>query len=89
MTNNVDAPRFYLDQVMENGEIHQLAAGTAGVFSRRCPEKQTPNEDAALLIPVGDTSGVLAVADGFGSGWPDVVDAGSQCGFSIIQFLAQ
>src|SRR3954466_3578803 len=40
--------------------------GTAAVFSRRSPQKETPNEDVAAIWPMGPTSGVLAVADGLG-----------------------
>src|SRR5882757_9374476 len=40
--------------------------GTAAVFSTRSPQKETPNEDVAALWPIGQTSGVLAVADGLG-----------------------
>jgi PPM family protein phosphatase len=36
------------------------------VYSQRSPIKQTPNEDAAVVIPVGPDSVVLAVADGVG-----------------------
>jgi serine/threonine protein phosphatase PrpC len=40
--------------------------GRVSVRSVRSPDKETPNEDAAALIPVGDTALVLAVADGVG-----------------------
>jgi PPM family protein phosphatase len=40
--------------------------GTAAVFSTRSPLKETPNEDAAAIWPMGPTSGILAVADGLG-----------------------
>jgi serine/threonine protein phosphatase PrpC len=36
------------------------------VFSVRCPGKDSVNEDAAALIPFGDSAGVLVVADGMG-----------------------
>ena len=35
-------------------------------FTRRDPYKQTPNEDAIALLPVGDSAGVLVIADGCG-----------------------
>jgi serine/threonine protein phosphatase PrpC len=38
----------------------------AGVFTARCPGKEGPNEDAAVVIPIDDQRGILAVADGFG-----------------------
>jgi len=36
------------------------------VRSRRSPDKETPNEDAAAVIPIGDSALVVAVADGVG-----------------------
>lgn len=43
-----------------------LAAGTAMVYSAKCPGKETSNEDAAAVIAYGEDSGILAVADGVG-----------------------
>jgi serine/threonine protein phosphatase PrpC len=40
--------------------------GSVSVRSRRSPEKDTPNEDAAMVIPLGRQGLVLAVADGVG-----------------------
>lgn len=57
---------LYIDQDMREGKLHSIASGTAGVFSARCPDKQSPNEDAAALIPVDEKRAILAVADGFG-----------------------
>ncbi len=48
------------------GELHRVGPGIAAVFSARGPQKPGPNEDAALVVPVNDKRGVLAVADGFG-----------------------
>lgn len=69
-----DRALFLLDRNLETAEMHAIASGVAAVFSARCPEKDTPNEDAAALIPCSPTSGVLAVADGFG-GQPSGEDA--------------
>jgi protein phosphatase len=44
-----------------------LPHGEVCVRSVRSPDKDTPNEDAAAVIQVGDDSLVLAVADGVGS----------------------
>ena len=38
-------------------------ARIAAVFTTRSPQKETSNEDVAALWPVGQASGVLAVAD--------------------------
>jgi len=43
-----------------------LAQGEICVRSLRSPDKDTPNEDAAAVIPLGNHSLVLAVADGVG-----------------------
>jgi len=43
-----------------------VAGGTAVVFSTKSPEREGPNEDAALVIPVGPRRALLAVADGAG-----------------------
>ncbi len=47
-------------------EILSVAGGQVAVFSRRCPGKETVNEDAAAVIAVDWQSGVLVVADGVG-----------------------
>lgn len=42
------------------------AGGRVAVLSRRAPEKEGPNQDAAAVIPYDAASGVLIVADGAG-----------------------
>jgi len=44
----------------------EIAGGLAAVFSTRSPQKTTPNEDVAALLPCRPQLGVLAVADGLG-----------------------
>ncbi len=44
----------------------EIAGGMAAVFSTRSPQKSTPNEDVAALLPCRPHHGVLAVADGLG-----------------------
>lgn len=58
--------RMYLGMDMETPEIWPLAGGTACVFTRRRPGRETANEDAAALFPGANDNGVLAVADGLG-----------------------
>jgi serine/threonine protein phosphatase PrpC len=55
-----------LDHNATEPETHRLARGCAAVFSVRSPGKETPNEDAAALVPIDAGSAVLAVADGLG-----------------------
>ena len=58
---------MFSDQNMVEPQVHALAGGSAAVYSARAPDKETPNEDAAALIPHGDDA-VLVVADGLGGG---------------------
>lgn len=44
----------------------ELAGGEAVAFSGRHPFRDSPNEDAALVVPLDGGRGVLAVADGVG-----------------------
>ncbi len=69
---------------MEQGEVFPFAQGWAGLFTRRAPDKTTANEDAVALLPAGDTSGVLAVADGLG-GMP----AGEQASCLVLQMMKE
>ncbi len=50
--------------------VHRIDAGTAVVYTRQAPYKQDnnadDNQDAAAVIPVGNDSVVLAIADGMG-----------------------
>jgi len=57
---------FYFQSEMAAPVTHAIAGGEAVVFAVSAPAKQTPNEDAIALIPLGDRDGVLAVADGVG-----------------------
>lgn len=58
--------QVYFDQQMEEAQFHELPVGYAAVFSRRSPEKEAPNEDAAAVIPYEKNSAMLIVADGMG-----------------------
>lgn len=59
-------PRLYLQGEMDRGEVFPFAEGLAGIYTNRSPDKETPNEDAAALIPCNESSGILVVADGLG-----------------------
>lgn len=67
---------------MEQGAVFSMAAGEVGVYSRRCPDKETSNEDAAAILPCGDGGAVLMVADGLGG-----VPAGEQASRLAIEVL--
>lgn len=62
----IERTRSYLDMNMSVGEVLRIGSGTAAVFSARAPDKDSANEDAAVLIPTGPDSCVMAVADGAG-----------------------
>src|SRR5687767_13733668 len=57
-----------LDGQMDEAVIAPLAAGEVAVFSCRSPGREGSNEDCAAVLPFGDGSFVLAVADGLGGG---------------------
>ena len=57
---------LFLDQNMEKGEVRAVSGGVAGVYSHRSPQKETPNEDSAMIAEAAPDGVVLAVADGVG-----------------------
>jgi len=59
--------RLFLGEQDRVRADESLPHGEVCVRSVRSPDKDTPNEDAAAVIQVGDDSLVLAVADGVGS----------------------
>lgn len=79
-----DGVRLYFEQELLEGTFLEVAGGVLAVYSKRCPEKETPNEDAVAIIPTGVGSGVLAVADGLGG-----APAGRQASLLAIQCLAR
>jgi serine/threonine protein phosphatase PrpC len=56
---------LFTAEEMTDVEAWSLAGGTCVVFSAPSPEGGT-NQDAAAVIPMTETSGVVAVADGLG-----------------------
>lgn len=64
--------------------VLDVAGGQAGIFSTRSPGKSSPNEDAAAVIPLGERTAVLAVADGCGGH-----AAGEQAARIAIELLHQ
>jgi serine/threonine protein phosphatase PrpC len=57
-----------LDSEMDEVIVAPLAAGEVAVFSCRSPGREGANEDCAAVLPFGDGSYVLVVADGLGGG---------------------
>jgi serine/threonine protein phosphatase PrpC len=75
---------LYVAQDALEGELRSLGGGVAVVCSMRCPSKESPNEDAAALIPAGDAAAVLVVADGVGG-----ERAGAQASEIAVRCLKQ
>jgi serine/threonine protein phosphatase PrpC len=61
-----DGPGVFIDCDMDDVEIVDVAGGQAAVFSARCPERESANEDAAAILSFGADACVLMVADGMG-----------------------
>jgi serine/threonine protein phosphatase PrpC len=68
MTEDLLEARMYFDRDMTQVETVLIGGGMASVYSAPCPGKETANEDAAGLIPLGASSAILIVADGLGGG---------------------
>ena len=51
------------DVTMDAPQGVVVAGGRAAYFSHRCPNKETANEDAFGVLPIGERSAILAVAD--------------------------
>ena len=75
---------LFFEQDLLEGSLLPLAGGMAALYTKRSPEKETPNEDAIAIIPTGADSGVLAVADGLGG-----APAGQQASSLAIQCLVR
>jgi len=67
MRSEAERVRLFLGEHVDERADESLPHGEVCVRSVRSPDKDTPNEDAAAVIQVGDDSLVLAVADGVGS----------------------
>lgn len=57
---------MFCDLEMPEPELVAAGAGNVAVISRKSPAKEGHNEDAAMVITIGDGRSVLAVADGMG-----------------------
>jgi len=59
-------PSLVFQHDSDHIQTTQVAGLDVAVYSRRSPTKETPNEDAAGIIPVDERAAVFAVADGLG-----------------------
>ena len=62
----ITQPPIYLHQAANALEAGQDTGWQACALSQCDPFKSTPNEDSAIIIPCGENSVVIAVADGCG-----------------------
>lgn len=74
--------RFFSRQAAVDEDIVWPGLGRIFVYTRACPTKATGNEDAVLVLRVGESQGILAVADGVG-GHP----AGDQASARALECL--
>ncbi len=60
------ASTLYFEKVLHGPDTLEIGSGVAAVLSMRCPERESPNEDAAAIVSVSEAACVLVVADGMG-----------------------
>ncbi len=66
--------RSFIEQDLPAPQEVLFSGASVTLFTRRSPGRESPNEDAAAVVPFGEDSGVLIVADGLG-GAPSGRDA--------------
>ncbi len=88
MSASPDGKWLYLGDKDAESADHELPQGLVSFRSVRAPDKQSPNEDSAAIIPFGDSALVLAVADGVG-GTPAGRDASNRAVRTLSQMLAR
>ena len=77
-------PLFLHEAVMTEAVYREYRFGQVALFSTPAPDKQTCNEDSAMVVPVDEQRGILAIADGVG-GQP----AGHQASSTALATLAE
>lgn len=60
------AGRYYLGCDASGVDRLPFAGGVVAVCSQRRPTQPGKNEDAVLILPLGDQTGIIAIADGCG-----------------------
>ncbi|MDH3645265.1 MAG: protein phosphatase 2C domain-containing protein [Gammaproteobacteria bacterium] len=66
MPNTLNQP-LIVAECVESEPVHvSVAGGEAVICSFRSPDKDSPNEDAAVIVPLNSKTAILAVADGVG-----------------------
>lgn len=60
------SPEIYLEGNLRQPQVHRLPHGTAVIFTQPWNADESVNQDAAAIIPFGDSDTLLVVADGMG-----------------------
>jgi protein phosphatase len=74
--------KLYQKENMRSATAHDVADGTAIVFSRKSPAKETANEDSALILSCNKKTAMLAITDGMGG-----LPAGAQASAEALKQL--
>ncbi|MDH3526007.1 MAG: protein phosphatase 2C domain-containing protein [Gammaproteobacteria bacterium] len=80
----MNQPLIYCATDMDDIVSLAFASGKACAYTRRAPEKTTPNEDSVALIPCDSGAGILVIADGMGGS-----RAGDQASREAVNALAE
>ena len=84
MSDSVPAAEMLIAHDSETVSLFELSGIEVVAWSRRAPQKETSNEDAAAIVPVSDEAAVLAVADGCGG-----LRGGDQAAAMAVRTLAE
>lgn len=69
--------KLYQQDNMRSAVTHEVADGTAIIFSRKSPAKESANEDSAMILSCNKKTALLAITDGMG-GLPGGAQASSE-----------
>jgi PPM family protein phosphatase len=82
--NSITSPVTLYESVMEEPVGYSTNSGVVIAFSTRAINKETVNEDTLAIVPINNSTLVMAIADGLG-GMP----AGEQASKVVIQSLVK
>ncbi|MFC7338172.1 PP2C family protein-serine/threonine phosphatase [Haloferula chungangensis] len=81
---NLPSPTFLLESDLDKPLTVALPHGIAVLYSRPHPTRDSPNQDAAAVIPASDSQALLVVADGMGG-----TRQGGEAAATIVHQLAR
>lgn len=82
IAGSITSPVTLYECVMDEVAGYETKSGITLVYSNRALNKDTANEDALAIIPVNESTLVLAIADGLGG-----LPAGEQASRTVIERL--